>query len=165
MHIVKEQLNGRVIQVADCGWDDVDHNKIFNKDNYDREFPFPIGIGQLSQYMYRIDDDLINHYKKVLDIPMDCKWKGGGHEIKTGGFIESHIDKDYYGGLTIFLNQVWDIHDGGWGIAYDDETNETIITVPKHNCGVFYHTPLYHCSYPVLKQDAVRRTIQIFFYR
>jgi Rps23 Pro-64 3,4-dihydroxylase Tpa1-like proline 4-hydroxylase len=166
VHVVKELLDGRVIQVADCGMKNIDHNKIFTKENYDREFPFPIGVGQLSQYFFSPEEfRLIDHYKEVLGMPPDCKWKGGGHEIKTGGFIEAHTDGDYYGGLTIFLNKEWDIHDGGWGVAYDHLTNEIVTTIPKFDCGVFYHTPLSHGSFPVLKPDAVRRTLQIFFYR
>ena len=38
-----------------------------------------------------------------------------------------------------------------------------IISDVKFNTGVFYRTPIMHCTLPVYKNGQVRRTIQIFF--
>jgi hypothetical protein len=87
--------------------------------------------------------------------------KIGLHEITGGGFIPPHADSKYFGGLTIFLNRSWEKAWGGWAMAYDDDG--FYASSPEYGHGVFYRTPLQHCTSPVYQSDQVRRSLQIFF--
>lgn len=46
-------------------------------------------------------------------------------------------------------------------MAFDD--NEISATVPEFGHGVFYRTPLQHCTSPIYEKNQARRTLQIFF--
>lgn len=160
--IIDTKLDGKIIRLKNCVPDDFDHNEYFTK--YKADFPFPkTQNGHLRQYEYLHghDDERFAPLKKLLNVPDNFVMKIGLHEMVDGGFIPPHDDGDYFGGLTIFLNKGWDKCWGGWAMAFDD--NGISATVPEFGHGVFYRTPLQHCTSPVYEKNQARRTLQIFF--
>tara|TARA_R110000822_G_scaffold3972_20_gene17041 strand:- start:1828 stop:2436 length:609 start_codon:yes stop_codon:yes gene_type:complete len=159
-------IDGKVVQIEDCLPDDLDHNTLFH--HHDRAFPFPgAQLGELQQYRLEPSErspalnEKLDQLRVLLKVPDEYVARVALHEIMPGQFIPPHLDQDYFGGLTIFLNRDWDQSWGGWGIAY--EGDEFAVTAPKYGCGVFYRTPLYHCTSPVYQRDMRRRSIQIFY--
>lgn len=160
--IIDTKLDGKIIRLKNCVPDDFDHNEYFTQ--YKADFPFPkTQNGHLRQYEYLRghDDERFAPLKKLLNVPDNFVMKIGLHEMVDGGFIPPHDDGEYFGGLTIFLNKGWDKCWGGWAMAFDD--NEISATVPEFGHGVFYRTPLQHCTSPIYEKNQARRTLQIFF--
>lgn len=165
MLITKSALEGKVLQLDNCLSSAVhqDHNTLFKIKDGLFKFPGAHEGAELVQYQW--PDDIpepdVELYKKILDLPEDCIAQVGLHEIHSSKYIPPHSDLNHLGGLTIFLNNEWYPYFGGQGVAYKD--GEYVISEVKFNTGVFYRTPLSHCTMPVYEHNQVRRTIQIFF--
>lgn len=160
--IIETKLDGKITILKNCLPDDFDHNEFFI--DYKADFPFPKNQhGHLRQYEYPNghNDERFLPLREILNVPDEYVMKIGLHEMIDGGFIPPHADGEYFGGLTIFLNKGWQREWGGWAMAYDD--NDISATVPEYGHGVFYRTPLQHCTSPVYERDQARRTLQIFF--
>mgnify|MGYP003111375381 FL=1 len=165
MLITKKYLEGRVLQVDNClsYAGHMNHNDLFKIQDGKFRFPHEHHGAELVQYQWpdNIPEPDVELYKKVLGLPEDCIARVGLHEINHSKYIPPHADQNHLGGLTIFMNNQWNTAWGGQGVAYDE--GEWIISDVKFNTGVFYRTPIMHCTLPVYKNGQVRRTIQIFF--
>lgn len=82
--------------------------------------------------------------------------------------ITWHDDKPYPGGLTIHLNEKWNINDGGVFLFSEknlDEVHESHITgiFPKRNRAVEQIGAIPHSVSCLSKDAEIRRTIQVFY--
>ena len=109
------------------------------------------------------DNDL---YKKINDI---IKTKCQVDSIKNimfyywtqGSHIPWHNDGCHNGGITIYLNKVWDEDWGGIFLFKDDDTINGFY--PKQNRSVMQLGGIQHSVAPTTKNSDIRFTIQIFF--
>jgi len=109
------------------------------------------------------DNDL---YKKINDI---VKTKCQVNSIKNimfyywtqGSHIPWHNDGCHNGGITIYLNKVWDEDWGGIFLFKDDETINGFY--PKQNRSIMQVGGIEHSVAPTTKNSDIRFTIQIFF--
>jgi GR25 family glycosyltransferase involved in LPS biosynthesis len=109
------------------------------------------------------DNDL---YKKINDI---IKTKCQVDSIKNimfyywtqGSHIPWHNDGCHNGGITIYLNKVWDEDWGGIFLFKDDDTINGFY--PKQNRSVMQLGGIPHSVAPTTKNSDIRFTIQIFF--
>ena len=91
------------------------------------------------------------------------------HKIKCIMFYfyhpESHIpwhnDGNHNGGITIYLNDIWDKNNGGYFLFEHENTIQAI--VPKRNMAVEQFGGVEHSVSPTTRLSDIRRTIQIFF--
>jgi len=77
--------------------------------------------------------------------------------------ISKHDDDNHMFGATIYLNETWDLNDGGFFIWTDKDTNQLKVLSPEKNMMVLNLNAEYHLVTPVLPsaQD-FRYTIQIW---
>jgi hypothetical protein len=105
-------------------------------------------------------------YKKINDI---VKTKCQVNSIKNimfyywtqGSHIPWHNDGCHNGGITIYLNKVWDEDWGGIFLCKDDETINGFY--PKQNRSIMQVGGIEHSVAPTTKNSDIRFTIQIFF--
>ena len=77
--------------------------------------------------------------------------------------ISRHDDGNHMFGATIYLNEYWDINDGGFFIWNDKNTNELKVLSPEKNMMVLNLNTEYHLVTPVLPcAGDFRYTIQIW---
>jgi hypothetical protein len=98
-------------------------------------------------------------FKKNFDIDIKCVnfyyWMQGSH-------IPWHDDVGHSGGITIYLNEHWNINHGGLFLFNpDDETINAI--VPKKNRAIIQLGGIPHSVSATTKTSIIRKTIQIFF--
>ena len=109
------------------------------------------------------DNDL---HKKINDI---VKTKCQVDSIKDimfyywtqGSHIPWHNDGCHNGGITIYLNKVWDEDWGGIFLFKDDETINGFY--PKQNRSIMQVGGIKHSVAPTTQNSDIRFTIQIFF--
>jgi len=76
--------------------------------------------------------------------------------------ISKHTDYTYKFGSTIYLNESWDINDGGL-FLYENATDDWRVHIPRYNTMVVNDTGLVHMVTPVSAFAKHNRyTIQIF---
>jgi len=77
--------------------------------------------------------------------------------------ISRHDDGNHAFGATIYLNEYWDLNDGGFFIWTDKDTNQLKVLSPEKNMMVLNLNVEHHLVTPVLPsaQD-FRYTIQIW---
>jgi hypothetical protein len=97
-------------------------------------------------------------FKKNFYIEIKCvnfyNWTQGRH-------IPWHNDSGHTGGITIYLNEDWDINHGGLFLFKTDETINAI--VPKKNRAIIQLGGVPHSVSATTQNSAMRKTIQIFF--
>lgn len=76
-------------------------------------------------------------------------------------YITWHTDRNYEGGLTIYLNDKWNPNWGGY-FMYKTDDNITALK-PKRNLGVFQLGGVEHCVSTTNIGCDLRYTLQIFF--
>ena len=83
--------------------------------------------------------------------------------------IPWHNDFIYSGGITIYLNEFWDINQGGIFMFSNCENkndigNNTITGIfPKRNMAVEQMGGILHSVCPLSKNSDIRKTIQCFY--
>lgn len=79
--------------------------------------------------------------------------------------ISSHNDGNYKFGATIYLNEKWDIDDGGFFIWQDKNTKELKVLSPEKNMMVLNSDKEEHLVTPVAPNSSdLRYTVQIWGY-
>jgi len=76
-------------------------------------------------------------------------------------YIPWHNDGTHYGGLSVYLNDVWDKDYGGYFLYEDNEEIKAII--PERNLAVLQIGGVHHCTTPVNFNGNMRITLQVFF--
>ena len=77
--------------------------------------------------------------------------------------INNHDDNHCLFGATIYLNQDWDLNNGGFFVWADKLTGELKIISPQKNMMVLNNDKEFHLVTPVLtNDDNMRYTIQIW---
>jgi hypothetical protein len=116
-------------------------------------------------YTYTLDDSS-EIYRKILQT---IRSKNILHTIKNicfyfytqGSHVPWHNDLPYKGGLTIYLNELWDKNNGG--LFLFEHENEIKALVPKRNNAIEQIGGVNHSVSPTTKNSDIRRTLQIFF--
>jgi hypothetical protein len=78
-------------------------------------------------------------------------------------YIPWHVDLEYDGALTIFLNEDWHEDFGGYFLYKEEKEIKAI--VPQRNLATFQSNGLEHCTTPVNYDGEVRMTIQVFLHK
>lgn len=77
-------------------------------------------------------------------------------------FIPWHNDGCYDAGLTVYLNERWDLNNGGL-FLYKDEDNEIRAIVPKRNSATLQQGGVEHATTAMTFGGDYRITLQVFF--
>lgn len=118
----------------------------------------PVIINQLdsSDSLYKKIEDTISVKLQIKNIKsiLFYYWTQNSH-------IPWHTDPNDNGGITIYLNEVWDKDSGG---IFLFETNNGISGIyPKKNMSVVQKGGVPYCVSPTSRCSDIRYTIQIFF--
>jgi hypothetical protein len=76
-------------------------------------------------------------------------------------YIPWHNDGSHYGGLTIYLNDIWERDYGGYFLY--EEQDEIKAIIPERNLAVLQIGGINHCTTPVNFNGNMRITLQVFF--
>jgi len=79
-------------------------------------------------------------------------------------YIPWHDDHLVSGGITVYLNDIWDEDCGGYFMykSYDDNKNEIKAIVPKRNLAVLQKGGVLHATTPVNYEGNIKYTLQAF---
>lgn len=118
-----------------------------------------------------IDDlfELLPHMLKDVDRKTIRSEQFGLHEMEyneryAGNHAMLPPHKDRRPALTVFLNDNWDVIEGGYNMIMSREENRVIATTtPQFNTAMFITGETWHAAAPVWRQGYKRRTIQGFF--
>lgn len=83
------------------------------------------------------------------------------HFWQPESFITWHDDYSHAGAATVYLNEQWDINNGG--LFLYDEGNGIRGEVPKFNKCVFQKDSTPHCTTATHWKSPVRKSLQVFF--
>ena len=78
-------------------------------------------------------------------------------------YIPWHTDKDYFGAITVYLNEEWQEDFGGYFLYRDKKDIKAII--PKRNSAVLQYGGVNHCTTAVNFDGNMRITIQAFLHK
>lgn len=78
-------------------------------------------------------------------------------------YIPWHVDEEYDGAITIFLNDNWHEDFGGY-FLYKKE-GEIKAVPPARNIAVFQFGEIHHCTTPINYDGGVMMTIQAFLHK
>lgn len=132
-------------------------NTNFFWDDSVKEFSVPIQIKELkpSTKPYEIINRQV--FELVKKKPESINYYFWG----PGSYIPWHNDAKYSSALTIYLNEKWNIIDGG---LFQYIFNNNIYTViPRLNTGVLQSGGVFHSTTIQSKNSPVRKSIQIWF--
>jgi Rps23 Pro-64 3,4-dihydroxylase Tpa1-like proline 4-hydroxylase len=77
-------------------------------------------------------------------------------------YIPWHSDANFYGGLTVYLNEEWDQDWGGY-FMYKNEDGSISAIPPQRNTAVLQFGGVPHSTTPVHYSGELRITLQVFF--
>ena len=169
--------NEKFIIFEDCidGLENVQQHTWFNGE-FNKQFQFQnkyrkYNLRQYNMTNKAVTDQVGSDIAKYIDLPKGV-WSNGLQELvgpDGNSAIPPHSDEGpfegvkRFGGLTIFLNNDWNVQWGGWNFLLEEETNSiTKVTVPSFNIGIWIPAGLLHGAVPVYSGH-VRRTLQMFY--
>jgi hypothetical protein len=116
-------------------------------------------------YIYRLleNDPLYTKIRETIQIKLNIDkikciifyyWSQNSH-------IPWHNDNTHIGGITIYLNEIWDKDSGGLFLFENDEIIQGIY--PERNMCIQQQGNVNHSVSPTTSQSEIRSTIQIFY--
>lgn len=166
MRVIKNALSSDLIN--ECGI--VTRQKLKNRNGWGAStlsWPYEITKGTHGSCLFsyadaNLSDKLLYEISKY-DIPK-CETTMVQHYIWTrGSGIARHNDGPYKFGITIYLNETWDIDYGGIFLFNDDASNEYKVICPEFNKMVINDNATEHMVTPVaFDAPEFRITMQIW---
>jgi hypothetical protein len=102
----------------------------------------------------------------LMDLSTDVDFYNGSGCMAfvwtPGSYIGKHSDGLDRKTITLYLNEDWDIEDGGMFHWYNESIREWKTIVPKYNSMVVNNGGLMHYTTPTLNKDKFRVSLQIF---
>lgn len=125
-----------------------------------------IGRGEVNIYGAHatLDSELFDVVSKALIANFDIEPNPQSilfHYWQPESFITWHADGNYKAAATVYLNETWDIDNGGL-FLYNDGTGIKG-EVPKFNKCIFQSGGVPHCTTATHWKAPVRKSLQVFF--